>query len=331
MSAAIVPALALTRGEVRALMSAADYLDAVELGLRALAQGKATAPPPLGLELEGGGFHGKGAVIKLDDRTYVALKFNGNFPGNPAQRGLPTIQGTILLCDGDTGSLLAIMDSIEVTLRRTAAATALAAKYLARPTPDTILICGCGEQAPAQLDALLAVLPLRNGLCWDHDGERAKAFARKYRSKSMTPVQDLASAARQADVIVTCTTATEPFLTADMVRPGTFVAAVGADNPNKSEIEPALMAKALVVTDSTAQCATMGDLHHAIEAGVIALGDVHAELAELIGGTKLGRTTEAQITLFDSTGVAVEDVASAAQAYKRALAAGARSRIALGV
>ena len=312
-------------------MSAADYLDAVELGLRALAQGKATAPPPLGLELEGGGFHGKGAVIKLDDRTYVALKFNGNFPGNPAQRGLPTIQGTILLCDGDTGSLLAIMDSIEVTLRRTAAATALAAKYLARPTPDTILICGCGEQAPAQLDALLAVLPLRNGLCWDHDGERAKAFARKYRSKSMTPVQDLASAARQADVIVTCTTATEPFLTADMVRPGTFVAAVGADNPNKSEIEPALMAKALVVTDSTAQCATMGDLHHAIEAGVIALGDVHAELAELIGGTKLGRTTEAQITLFDSTGVAVEDVASAVQAYKRALAAGARSRIALGV
>ena len=147
----------------------------------------------------------------------------------------------------------------------------------------------------------------------------------------MTAVEDLASAARTADLIVTCTTATEPFLTTDMVRPGTFVAAVGADNPQKSEIEPALMAASLVVTDSTAQCAAMGDLHHAVEAGVMAPADVHAELAELVAGTKPGRTSAAQIILFDSTGVAVEDAASAFQVYHRALAAGARTRIALGV
>lgn len=331
MSTAIVPALALTRGEVRALMSPADYLEAVESSFRALGEGRACVPPPLSLELEGGGFHGKAAALQLDDRSYVALKFNGNFPDNARQRGLPTIQGSILLCDGESGSLLAIMDSIEVTLHRTAAATALAAKYLTRPTSETVLICGCGEQAPAQLDALRAVLPLRNGLCWDREPERAKAFARKLRARSMTPVEDLASAARLADLIVTCTTATEPFLTSAMVKPGTFVAAVGADNPHKSEIDPALIAKALVVTDSTTQCAAMGDLHHAIEAGVTTIGAVHAELAELVAGTKPGRTSDAQITLFDSTGVAVEDVASAVQAYKRALAAGARTRIALGV
>ena len=326
-----VPSLVLTRGEVRALMSPADYLDAVQLGFRALGEGRAHAPPPLGLELAGGGFHGKAAALKLEERTYVALKLNGNFPNNREQRGLPTIQGTILLCDGNSGSLLAIMDSIEVTLQRTAAATALAAQYLARRNSETILICGCGEQARAQLEALRAVLPLRNGLCWDRDRGRANAFARKYRSKSMTPVDDLSAAARMADVIVTCTTATDAFLASEMVRPGTFIAAVGADNPHKSEIEPELMAKALVVTDSTGQCAAMGDLHHAIEAGVMTAEQVHAELAELVAGTRPGRMTEAQITLFDSTGVAVEDVASALQAYKRALAAGARTRIALGV
>jgi ornithine cyclodeaminase/alanine dehydrogenase-like protein (mu-crystallin family) len=331
MSSVVVPALALTSSEVRALMSTADYLAAVELGFRALAEGRAEAPPPLGLELAHGGFHGKAAALTVDDRSYVALKFNGNFPNNHAERGLPTIQGTMLLCDGESGSLLAIMDSIEVTLRRTAAATALAAKHLARPSSETILICGCGKQASAQLDAMRAVLPLRNGLCWDRDTNRAATFARKYRSKSMTAVEHLADAAWLADVIVTCTTATQPFLTAGMVRPGTFIAAVGADNPRKSEIEPALMARALLVTDSTAQCAAMGDLRHAMEVGVMTAERVHAELAELVAGAKLGRTTENQLTLFDSTGVAVQDVASAVQVYQRALAAGARTRIALGV
>lgn len=327
MSAAVVPALALTRGEVRALMSPADYLAAVELGFRALADGRAHAPLPLGLELEKGGFHAKAAALTLDDRSYVALKFNGNFPGNPAGRGLPTIQGAILLCDGESGSLLAIMDSIDVTLRRTAGATALAAKHLARPNSETLLICGCGEQAPAQLDALRSVLPLRSILCWDRDADRAGKLA----GGTMIALPDLAEAAAQADVIVACTTATEPFLMAEMVRPGTFVAAVGADNPHKSEIDPMLMASALFVTDSTTQCAAMGDLHHAIEAGVMTAGDVHAELADLVARTKLGRTTENQITLFDSTGVAVQDVSSAVQVYQRALAAGARTRIALGV
>ena len=111
------------------------------------------------------------------DRPYVALKLNGNFPDNPTARGQPTIQGALLLCDGRTGALLAIMDSIEVTLRRTAAATALAARFLARPEAETVLICGCGAQGRAQLDALRGVLGLRRALAWDRDAAAARAFA----------------------------------------------------------------------------------------------------------------------------------------------------------
>jgi len=330
MGALPVPALALTRSEIGKLMGPADYLRAVEAGFAGLHNGKANCPAPLSLELEGGGFHAKTASLALD-RHYVALKFNANFPDNRAQAGLPTIQGAILLCDGETGSLLAVMDSIEVTVGRTAAATALAAKHLARRDSATVLICGCGDQAGAQLEALRQVLPLERSHCWDKDGKRAEAFAATRYGLKMKVTDRLRHAALDSDLIVTCTTTTQPFLTADMVKPGTFVAAVGADAPHKSEITPDLMAKALVVTDSTAQCATMGDLRHAIEAGAMTADDVHSELGDIVAGARPGRTDAAEIILFDSTGVAIQDVASAAEIYKRALAAGARTRIMLGV
>lgn len=321
------PVLILSRDEVAALMTPADYLEAVEAGFRALSEGAAEVPPPWHVAGEGGGFHGKGASLRLD-RLYVALKLNGNFPGNPAANGFPTIQGAILLFDGETGSPLAILDSIEVTLRRTAAATALAARYLARPDSATVLVCGCGEQALPQLEALRDVLPLERGLAWDRDPRRAASLS--CGGIAMEAADDLAEAARQADVVVTCTTATEPFLTTAMIRPGTFIAAVGADSPHKSEIEPMLMAEALVVTDSAAQCAVMGDLHHALTAGTMSAGEVHAELAELVAGTKPGRGDDDLVIVFDSTGTAIQDVAVAVRLYQRALAAGAGLKVALG-
>ena len=162
------PVLILSRGDIAALMTPADYLEAVEEGFRALHAGKAEVPPPWHVAGDGGGFHGKGASLRLD-RQYVALKLNGNFPGNPVERDLPAIQGAILLCDGETGSPLAIMDSIEVTLRRTAAATALAARHLARPDSTTLLACGCGDQARAQVEALSEILPINRIITCDRD------------------------------------------------------------------------------------------------------------------------------------------------------------------
>ena len=318
--------LILSGGEVARLMRPADWLAAVETGFRAAAEGKAEAPPPMTLAGAGGAFHAKGASLALG-RRYAALKLNGNFPGNPEANGLPTIQGAILLCDGETGSLLAVIDSIEVTLRRTAAATALAARYLARPDSATILICGCGAQGRAQLTALRDILPLRRAYAWDRDEGAGRAFAEEMGESGLivAPVREMAP----ADVIVTCTTSRTAFLGASVAKPGAFVAAVGADSPDKSEIEPALMARALIVADVTEQCAAMGDLRHALAAGM-ARSQVHGELADLVAGRKPGRTRDDQITLFDSTGTALQDVAAAAFIFERAHSLAGVRTVALG-
>lgn len=316
--------LVLTRSDVAALMSPADWLDAAETAFRAVGEGRAGAPPPMEIAGEEGAFHAKGAWMRLE-RRYVALKLNGNFPFNPDRLGLPTIQGAILLCDGGTGAMLAIMDSMEVTLRRTAAATALAARHLARVDAASVLICGCGAQGRAQLAALRSVLPLRHCLAWDRDPARAARFAREEGAEAIEALAD----APRTDVIVTCTTAGEPFLTPEHVAPGTFVAAVGADSPHKNEIAPALMAGAKVVADLVDQCLVMGDLRHAVAAGAMARRDVHAELAELVAGAKPGRGDPDEITLFDSTGTALQDVAAAATLYERARSGGRHRRVAL--
>jgi len=320
-----IRSLILARTDIAALMRPADWLAAAETAFRAAGEGRAEAPPPLAIPGAQGVFHAKGAGLR-GARSYVALKLNANFPGNPQAHGLPTIQGAILLCDGGNGAVLAIMDSIEVTLRRTAAASALAARYLARADAASILICGCGAQGAAQLEALREVLPLTHCFAWDRDPERASAFAERFQAEVS---EDLATAALASDIIVTCTTSRQPFLDLGMVRAGTFVAAVGADSPEKSEIAPALMAGGKVVADVLDQCIVMGDLHHAIAAGAMTPGAVHAELAALVGGAGPGRTSADEITLFDSTGTGLQDVAAAAMIYERAAAAGDWPSVAL--
>ena len=324
--------LVLSRRDIAVWMQVGDYLEAVETGFRAAAEGKAHSPPPMEIEGDGGTFHGKGASLQLD-RLYVALKLNGNFPGNPERLGLPTIQGAILLFDGGTGEVLAVMDSIEVTLRRTAAATALAARYLARPESETLLVCGCGSQAVAQIDALRGVLPVRQILLWDQDEGRAEALAERLREEAEIEARScraLQEAAAGSDAIVTCTTSRTPILASAAVRDGTFIAAVGADSPEKSEIEPELMARSLVVADVLGQCVAMGDLRHAIEAGAMAERDVHAELGQLVTGRRTGRSDDDQICLFDSTGTALQDVAAAATIFERAMSEAGGLSIDLG-
>ena len=303
--------LIITRRDIRRLMSPADYLDAVELAFQAAAMGKASSPMPMHLPMAHGAFHGKGASISLG-RDYVAVKVNGNFPDNPVKHGLPTIQGAILFFDGSIGRLLAVVDSIEVTIQRTAAASAVAAKFLARADSTTLLVCGCGEQGRAHVAMLKEVLPIKRVFLWDRDSSRAQQLAGELGGEA---IDDLPLVARSVDVIVTCTTATAPFLCPEMVGPGSFVAAVGADNEGKSEIAAELMASAKVVTDVTAQSATMGDLHHAIAAGLMSKDNVYAELAELVAGAKPGRSSPDEIFIFDSTGTGLQDVTAVAAIY----------------
>lgn len=311
-------AILLSRRDIAALLKPVDWLAAAEIAFRAAAEGAGQVPAPMTLAGRGGAFHAKGATLEHDGQVFVALKLNGNFPANPERLGLPTIQGAILLCDGETGSLLAIMDSAEVTLRRTAAASALAARQLARPESATLFLCGCGAQGAAHLEALKGVLPLRQVYAFDRLPERARSFARQASTAGLpvAAVTDFDSA-RRSDVIITCTTATLAFLDCGSVAPGTFIAAVGADSPAKSEITPALMAAALVVVDRLDQCEKMGDLHHAVTAGAMTRSDVHGELGDLVVGRKPGRTAPEQITLFDSTGMGLQDAAAAAFLFGR--------------
>ena len=323
--------LILTRGDVAAAMDLSAWLEAVETGFAAQARGDAWSPLPMHVEGEGGGFHAKGAALRLG-RLYVAVKVNGNFPANPAERGLPTIQGAILLSDGSDGRLLAIMDSIEVTIRRTAAATALAARYLARPESATALVCGCGEQGRAQLEAVRGVLPLTSAFAYDLDEAKAGRFAADAADSlglAVTATADLAAAARASEVILACTPSRSPYLSGEMVAPGTFVAGVGADSERKNELAADLFQDTLVVADLVDQCAAMGDLRHAIAAGAIARSGVHAELADLVSGRIAGRSSPEQIAVFDSTGTALQDVAAAARIYEACVAAGSARSVAL--
>lgn len=315
--------LILTRDHLAALMRPADYLQAVEAGFRALGEGEAMSPAPLHLPFPRGGLHAKGAVWPT--ASVAAVKVNANLPDNPALGGLPTIQGALLLVDVEDGRLLSIMDSVEITLRRTAAATALAARLLARPKSATLALCGCGAQALPHVQALREVLPLRWVRLWDRDPARVAALAGRLEEDGDLEAQgfgDLQAATFDADVIVTCTTAHNPFLDLAHVPPGSFVAAVGADAPGKNEITPRLMALARVVADVLDQTLAMGDLRHAVAAGAMGAGDVHAELAELVCGRAPGRIGADEIWLFDSTGSGIQDVAAAAMAYERARTAG---------
>jgi ornithine cyclodeaminase/alanine dehydrogenase-like protein (mu-crystallin family) len=301
--------LLLARADVERLLPAGACIAAVEAAFRDHALGKVPAPGILGMHAASGGFHVKAGFLG----SYFAAKVNANFPGNT---DLPTIQGAVILFDAANGRPLAIMDSISITAIRTAAATAVAAKYLAREECETMLVCGCGGQAAAQLQALLCVRKPRRIFAYDRDAGRASAFSARFGAEV---ADDLAEAACASDIIVTCTTATKYFITREMVRPGAFIAAVGADSENKQEIDPALLAQVKLVTDLTEQAARIGDLHHAIETGVVQAADVHAELGEVIAGRKRARESADEIIVFDSTGTGLQDVAAAIAVYRQAL------------
>ena len=311
----------LSRAEIERLLTPEACIRAVEDAFRELALGRVAAPGILGLHAADGSFHVKAAQLTLD-RPYFAAKLNANFPQNGARHGLPTIQGIVILCDAANGTPLAIMDSIAITALRTAAASAVAAKYLARERCDTLLICGCGGQAHAQVDALLQVRHPARIYAYDQDPQKARAFAAALGAElpvEAAPVTDLAAAVAASDLVVTCTTARRYFITREMVRPGTFIAAVGADNEDKQEIDPRLMAAAAVVTDLTEQAARIGDLHHAIEAGAMSREDVRAELGSVVAGLARGRASDGEIVIFDSTGTGLQDVAAAIAAYAQAV------------
>jgi alanine dehydrogenase len=311
--------LILSSKDLQTVMRFDDYVDAVAEAFRMLAEGRCESPVPLQVSVTDGTFHAKAASLPVGP-GYVAVKVNGNFPDNRSRHGLPTIQGAVFLADANNGRPLALLDSIEITRQRTAAATAVATQYLARPDSRTATICGCGEQGRIQLMALRHKLDLTQVFGWDIDSQISRRFSAEMAELgiTVTAIDDLREGTLVSDAIVTCTSSHKPFLGFEDVRPGTFVAAVGADNPQKSEIKPELMAKAAVIVDVLQQSIVMGDMHHAINAGVMTPSDVRAELGTLIAQHRPGRLADDEITIFDSSGTGVQDVAAAARAYELA-------------
>lgn len=325
--------LVLTREDVVRLLPIAACIEAVERGFQRHARGESIAPGILGTHVESGGFHVKTAGLRdaVEGRPVFAAKVNANFPANPDQRGLPTIQGVIALFDAADGRVLALLDSIEITSLRTAAATAVAAKHLA-PHGGIVTVCGCGEQSRYQLRALACVRPLRRVMAFDLHAARAARFAEDMAAELEveTAVIREPGEAPDTDIWITCTTARRWFLGRPHVAAGAFVAAVGADNPEKQELEPELLARNAVVADVLDQCAAIGDLHHAIAAGLMGREQVRAELADIVSGRKSGRLSPEEIVIFDSTGTAVQDVAAAALVYQRARSSGVGLTVRLG-
>jgi ornithine cyclodeaminase/alanine dehydrogenase-like protein (mu-crystallin family) len=325
--------LLLTGGDVAALLTLEACIEAVERAFVLQAEGHAVGPGVLGLHVPDGGFHVKAAGLRLS-RLYVATKLNANFPGNGPRWGLPAIQGVVALSDGESGRLLALMDSMEITALRTGAATAVAARHLARPDARLATIVGCGRQGRIQLAALARVRRLERVYAVDEDADTSREFARRMSAELGLDVRAAAridEVSRASDLWVTCTPSRTPLLRRGDVAPGSFIAAVGADNEHKQELDPALMAGAAVVVDSLEQCAVIGDLHHALACGAMARADVRAELPDVVAGRKAGRGSADDIIVFDSTGVAIEDVAAAAVVYDSALATGRGVTVDLGL
>jgi alanine dehydrogenase len=314
--------LLLQQTDIAQLISLKECITAVEKIFRLHGEDKVPPSKILGIHASHGGLHVKAGLFPGNKR-YVVAKANTNFPGNAHQSGLPTIQGIIIIFDADNGYPRAVLDSTDVTIKRTAAASAVAAKYLARPNSSVGTICGCGEQGRAHIRALHAVLPFEKIYAFDLDERAMHDLATDLGNEldlQIETVRDLRRAIQKSDICVTCTPSRQFFVRKEDVSPGTFIAAVGADNEHKQEIDPTLMASCNVVVDSLEQCSTIGDLHHAIAAGLMRPENVYAELAEVVAGEKAGRTTEDEIIIFDSTGVAIEDAITAVAVYERARA-----------
>ena len=289
--------------EVRRLLPLADCIDAVENAFRIHGEGRVESGV-LSTHAHDGAFHTKTAIV--GDR--FGAKTNANFPGNPAKNGLPSIQGVMLLFDANDGRPLAVIDSGELTALRTAAATAVAAKYLAKRDARSVCVVGCGRQGRVQLEAIRLVRDIKRAYAFDMNREQCQTL-------DATPINSLDGV--DADIWITCTPSKSAFLRCAHVKSGAFVAAVGADNPSKSEITPELMAASRVVTEVTDQCVDIGDLRHAIAAGAMTRDDVVAELGQVITRKIAVRRSDDDIVIFDSTGAGFQDVAAASVVYER--------------
>jgi ornithine cyclodeaminase len=317
----------LTEADLRKIVKLdLDAVACVENAFRALATEKVAMPPILRLDIpeHRGEVDVKAAYVPGLDG--FAIKISPGFFDNP-KLGLPSTNGMMVLLSARTGLVEALLlDNGYLTDIRTAAAGAVAAKHLVRPDAAIAAVFGAGMQAKLQLEALKLVRPIAKARIWARDPVKAERTAGELRERLGIEVRaepDAAAAVAGADVIVTTTPSTTPLIHAGFVSAGQHLTAMGSDAEHKNEIAPAILRLAdLYVADSAAQTRRLGELHHALDAGVIAGNAEVTELGAIIAGKKHGRRSAADITLADLTGTGVQDTAIAMLARQRAEAAG---------
>ena len=308
--------LFFNRSSFEHLLEMRDYIEAVELAHRAHAEGRCIEPNLVHADAPNGEYHIKTGGI-LGERSYYGLKANGGFFQNQQNHGLPNILGVIYLSDAANAYPLAIFESALISKMRTAAATAVAAKRLAPEGDIRLGVIGYGSQAEAQVHALRCVCNIQEIRVGGRDKAKAQAFSEKMQGDLGIRVTcaEIEEVCRSSNLIVTCTPATDYLVQKDWINSGSFIAAVGADSPGKNELEPTIFAAATIVADIKSQVIRVGECQHPIQQGIITESDIHAELGELIVGSKPGRTSESEITIYDSTGTAIQDIACAAYIY----------------
>ena len=253
-------------------------------------------------------------VMPAWDGAFTGIK-TVTVKGDNAALGLPLVQASYLLIDNATGTPVAVMDGTELTRRRTAAASALAADYLARKDAKTLLLVGAGALAPHFARAHAAVRPITRVLVYNRTGQKARDLAQEIGGEAVT---DLAAAMAKADIISGITSAQGPAIKGAWVKPGTHIDLVGAYKPDMRETDAAAVAMARVFVDTREGALhEAGDLLLAEKEGHFKWSDIQGDLFELTRGAKTGRETEAEVTLFKSSGTALEDLAAAAMVYLR--------------
>ncbi len=316
----------LTEQELRGVIHLdLDAISCVEQAFTALSQGTAVMPPILRLDIKeyNGEVDVKTAYVPGLDS--FALKVSPGFFDNP-KIGLPSLNGLMILFSAKTGLVEAILlDNGYLTAVRTAAAGAVAAKYLSRETSETATIIGSGEQAQLQLEALMLVRPVKKACYWSRNYDQAQQVAARMSDRTgiwVTAEVDAGRAVASADIIVTCTPATEPVVQAGWLKPGQHLTAMGSDAEHKNELDPQILKIAdMYAPDSLSQVRRLGELHHAIVAGVVQKDRIFAEIGSIIAGAAAGRKADDDLTVADLTGVGVQDTAIATLAYSRAITA----------
>lgn len=309
----------IQRSEVERALPIERCLEMARVAYRALADGRALESSLGHVSTPDGEFLVKSSGLVVGNRLFVAVKVVAYFASRMSTLGLPNIVGLLELFDGETGEPLALMESGLITNLRTAAGTAVALDSLARNDASRLLVCGTGAQLLSHVEAIASVRDLSVVRVWGRHHDRAQTAALELRAYlphlPIEPVIDVSEAAMASDLIVCITAATEPYLDLEDVSPGTTIAAVGSDSPSKQELSVELLASSAIICDVSVQCAMVGELRHALDAKVISMDDVRAEIGQVLLGSGQGRMSRDEIVIFDSTGTAVQDTAPAAAAF----------------